>query len=182
MLRGALAMASTSGRVVAFLEPIALYHERDLHEDGDEAWLTDYPAQGEVLLPGEVGVYGAESTDLLVISYANGLRLSLRAARRLEQETGQRVRVVDLRWLNPLPLEALVEHAEACSRILVVDECRATGAGVADAIVAGLVERGVQRPLRTVRGLDSYVPLADAANLVLVQEDDVLRGMKEVLA
>ena len=182
MLRGALAMASTSGRVVAFLEPIALYHERDLHEDGDEAWLTDYPAQGEVLLPGEVGVYGAESTDLLVISYANGLRLSLRAARRLEQETGQRVRVVDLRWLNPLPLDALVEHAEACSRILVVDECRATGAGVADAVVAGLVERGVQRPLRTVRGLDSYVPLADAANLVLVQEDDVLRGMKEVLA
>ena len=182
MLRGALAMASTSGRVVAFLEPIALYHERDLHEDGDEAWLTDYPAQGEVLLPGEVGVYGAESTDLLVISYANGLRLSLRAARRLEQETGQRVRVVDLRWLNPLPLEALVEHAEACSRILVVDECRATGAGVADAVVAGLVERGVQRPLRTVRGLDSYVPLADAANLVLVQEDDVLRGMREVLA
>jgi hypothetical protein len=33
-----------------------------------------------------------------------------------------------------------------------------------------------------VRGLDSYVPLADAANLVLVQEDDILRGMREVLA
>ena len=46
MLR-APAMASTSGRVVAFLEPIALYHERDLHEDGDEAWLTDYLALGE---------------------------------------------------------------------------------------------------------------------------------------
>jgi 2-oxoisovalerate dehydrogenase E1 component len=178
-------MASASGRVVAFLEPIALYHERDLYEEGDEGWLSDYPEPGgedACLLPGEVGVYGAESADLLVISYANGLRLSLRAARRLEAETGKRARVVDLRWLSPLPLEALVEHAKVCERILVVDECRATGAGIADAVVAGLVERGVQRPLRTVRGLDSYVPLADAANLVLVQEDDILRGMREVLA
>jgi 2-oxoisovalerate dehydrogenase E1 component len=185
MLRGALAMASASGRVVAFLEPIALYHERDLYEEGDEGWLSDYPAPGgedACLLPGELGVHGAESADLLVISYANGLRLSLRAARRLEAETGKRARVVDLRWLSPLPLEALVEHAKACERILIVDECRATGAGIADAVVAGLVERGVQRPLRTVRGLDSYVPLADAANLVLVQEDDILRGMREVLA
>ena len=185
MLRGALAMASASGRVVAFLEPIALYHERDLYEEGDEGWLTGYPAPdgaGGCLVPGEVGVHGADHTDLLVISYANGLRLSLRAARRLEQETGKRARVVDLRWLNPLPLEALVEHARACERVLVVDECRATGAGIADAVVAGLVERGVTRPMRTVRGLDSYIPLADAANLVLVQEDDVLRGMQEVLA
>ena len=32
MLRGALAMAAEDGRVVVFLEPIALYHEKDLHE------------------------------------------------------------------------------------------------------------------------------------------------------
>ena len=27
-------------RVRAFLEPIALYHTRDLHEEGDELWLA----------------------------------------------------------------------------------------------------------------------------------------------
>ena len=43
MLRGCLAMAATDGRVVVFLEPIALYHERDLYEPGDGGWLTDHP-------------------------------------------------------------------------------------------------------------------------------------------
>jgi 2-oxoisovalerate dehydrogenase E1 component len=48
MLRGRLAMAATDGRVVAFVEPIALYHERDLHEPGDGGWLTDHPPLGEL--------------------------------------------------------------------------------------------------------------------------------------
>ena len=43
MLRGAVAMAAEDGRVVIFLEPIALYHEKDLETDGDGGWLTDYP-------------------------------------------------------------------------------------------------------------------------------------------
>ena len=41
MLRGAVAMAQEDGRVVVFLEPIALYHEKDLQTDGDGGWLTD---------------------------------------------------------------------------------------------------------------------------------------------
>ncbi|MCA9573574.1 MAG: hypothetical protein KC656_37320, partial [Myxococcales bacterium] len=105
MLRGCLSLACTSGRVVCFLEPIALYHERDLHEEGDGAWLSDYPAPGEMLLPGEVGVHG--EGDLLIVTYANGVRMSLQAARTLERDHGVRARVLDLRWLNPLPWPAL---------------------------------------------------------------------------
>jgi 2-oxoisovalerate dehydrogenase E1 component len=53
MLRGAIAMAAEDGRVVLFLEPIALYHEKDLHTDGDGGWLSDYPPPPAWLLPGE---------------------------------------------------------------------------------------------------------------------------------
>ncbi len=83
MFRGAVAMAIEDGRVVIFLEPIALYHEKDLHADGDGGWLTDYPPPPEALLPGAVGLYGAteEDADVLLVSYANGLRLSLQAAK-----------------------------------------------------------------------------------------------------
>ncbi|MGH8860388.1 MAG: thiamine pyrophosphate-dependent enzyme, partial [Jatrophihabitantaceae bacterium] len=42
MLRSCLAAASATGQVSVFLEPIALYHERDLHEAGDRGWLGDY--------------------------------------------------------------------------------------------------------------------------------------------
>jgi len=165
-----------------FLEPIALYHERDLHEEGDNAWLSDYPPPPGFLLPGEVGVHRGEHKDLAILTYGNGVRLSLRAARRLEREETLSARVVDLRWLAPLPLEAAREHAEACGRALVVDECRATGGGIADAIVAHLAESGSKARVRSVRAADSYVPLGTAAAAVLVGEDEIVaaaRGWKK---
>ncbi len=187
MLRGALAMARACGRVLVFLEPIALYHERDLYEPKDDGWLFDYPppdgTRASVLLPGEVGVYGAEHSELLIVSYANGLRLSLRAARTLAREHGLKSRVLDLRWLNPLPFEAMRTHARLCGgRVLVVDECRATGGGVADALVADLAEQGVGTKLASLRAADSYVPLGPATSAVLVGEDQIVEAAQRFLA
>ncbi|HUG94817.1 MAG TPA: thiamine pyrophosphate-dependent enzyme [Pleomorphomonadaceae bacterium] len=174
MLRGAVAMAREDGLVVIFLEPIALYHERDLHTDGDGAWLADYPPPPGHLLPGEVGVYGADAADVLIVSYANGLRLSLQAQAILRDEHGIAARVVDLRWLAPLPLEAVRRHAADCGRVLIVDECRATGGGVADALIADLAERSFGGRLASVRAVDSFVPLGTATSAVLVGLDHVV--------
>ena len=179
LLRGMIATARACGRVAVIVEPIALYHEKDLYADGDGLWLSDYPAPDSaypLILPGEVGVSHGEAREILIISYANGYRLALRAARRLRQDHGLAARVLDLRWLNPLPFVAIRQHAAACDRVLVVDECRATGAGISDAVIAGLVEEGYGRPLRSVRAVDSYVPLAAAANLVLVAEDQIVEA------
>lgn len=182
LLRGAVAMARESGRVVAFLEPIALYHERDLHEAGDGQWLFDYPPPGgenSAILPGEVGVYHPEAKDLAIFTYANGVRLALRAARTLEERHGLAARVVDLRWLSPLPIDAIDRHASECGGVIVADECRATGGGVAEALVAHLAESGYERRLRSARAKDSYVPLGPAAHTVLMGEEDIVRAALE---
>jgi 2-oxoisovalerate dehydrogenase E1 component len=176
MLRGCIAAARACGRVVCYLEPIALYHEKDLYEDGDNKWLFDYPPPGELLLPGQPELYYPEVKDLLIVSYANGLRLSLRAARRLKEKFGIEARVLDLRWLNPLPVEAVRLHAEECGRVLVVDECRATGGGIAEAVIASLAEEGFRGIMRSVRAVDSYVPLGAAANLVLISEEQIVEA------
>jgi 2-oxoisovalerate dehydrogenase E1 component len=178
MLRGAVATALEDGRVVIFLEPIALYHEKDLHADGDGGWLTDYPPPPDALLPGEVGLHGKTDAraDLLIVSYANGLRLSLQAAARLRADHGVEARVLDLRWLNPLPLEAVRRHAAACGRVLVVDECRATGGGIADALIADLAERRFEGRLASVRAVDSFVPLGPASAAVLVGIDQIVEA------
>ena len=179
LLRGALALAQVNGRVVCVLEPIALFHEKDLYEDGDNLWTSDYPLPGSALLPGEVGVYHPLHKELLIVSYANGLRLSLRAARRLEREHGIHARVLDLRWLAPLPLEAVREHASQCGAVLVVDECRATGGGVADALIADLAEHGFAGRMRSVRAADCYVPLGSATAAVLVEEQQIVAAGSE---
>ncbi len=182
MLRGSLAAAQEDGRVTIFLEPIALYHEKDLHHDGDAGWLTDYPAPPSFLLPGDVGVSGDGAADLLIVSYANGYRLSLQAARTLEREHGIRARILDLRWLNPLPVEAVRAHATDVGRVLIVDECRATGAGVADALIADLIENSFGGRVGSVRAVDSFVPLGTATAAVLVGTDQIIAAGIDVAA
>ncbi len=178
ILRGCLAIARECGRVVVFLEPIALYHEKDLYEDGDGLWLSDYPPPGTALLPGEVG--GSGEGNHLLVSYANGYRLSLRAARTLERQHGIRCRVVDVRWLNPLPFARIREEAARAATVTVVDECRTTGGGIAEAVVAHLAENGCRARLRSVRAADSYVPLGPPARTVLVQEEEIVAAVREV--
>jgi 2-oxoisovalerate dehydrogenase E1 component len=65
-------------------------------------------------------------------------------------------------------------HAAACGRVLVVDECRATGGGVADALVADLAEHAFAGSLASVRAVDSFVPLGTATTAVLVGLDQVV--------
>jgi 2-oxoisovalerate dehydrogenase E1 component len=180
--RGALNLAEANRRVVVFLEPIALYHERDLYADKDDGWLFDYPAEGELLLPGELGSYGPRDAELLIVTYGNGLRLSLRAARQLEKQHGVRARVIDLRWLAPLPLEALRAEVTGRRGVLVVDECRATAGGPADALLADWTEQGLAGRFRSVRAADSYVPLGGATDLVLVTEAQILSSAQQLLS
>jgi 2-oxoisovalerate dehydrogenase E1 component len=126
-----------------------------------------------------VGVYSEDASDLLIVSYANGLRMSLQAQAVLRREHGIAARVLDLRWLNPLPVAAVRAHAGDCGRVLVVDECRATGAGVADALVADLVEHGFDGQLASVRAVDSFVPLGTATAAVLVGLDQIVAAAVE---
>ena len=111
------------------------------------------------------------------MTYANGVRMSLQAQRILEAEHGIRIRVLDLRWLNPLPLAALEDAARA---VLVVDEARATGGGIADAVVSHLAEAGTSATLQSLRAVDSFVPLGPAANLVLVQTPDIVAAVRSL--
>jgi len=179
MLRGLIATARACGRVGVFLEPIALYHERDLHAAEDNAWLFDYPTPDRMLLPGEAGVYDDKAKDLVIFTYGNGVRLSLRAAQML-REHKIAARVVDLRWLNPLPFDAIREHAAACKHVLVADECRATAGGIADAVIAALAEGGYAKPMASVRAMDTYIPLAAAANLVLISDQQIAEAARKL--
>ena len=89
MLHTCAAAAKAAGAVCVFLEPIALYHTRDLHDDGDDGWLAPYPAAGVPI--GRARTYG-DGTDLTILTFGNGLRMSLRVARRLESLGIQRAR------------------------------------------------------------------------------------------
>ncbi|GAP67375.1 pyruvate/2-oxoglutarate dehydrogenase complex,dehydrogenase component beta subunit [Mizugakiibacter sediminis] len=174
MLRTMMALAKVDGRVCAFLEPIALYMTKDLHEAGDGAWQFAYPPPEQAMPLGEGRVYEPKAKDLVVFTFGNGVPMSLRAARTIERKLGWKVRVVDLRWLVPLNEAFIAEQAKTARRILVVDEGRRS-AGVGEGIITAIVEAGLGKmPLQRVVGADTYTPLAGAAFLVLPGEADIV--------
>ncbi|WP_442930642.1 thiamine pyrophosphate-dependent enzyme [Micromonospora sp. NBC_00421] len=185
LLRTCLAAAVADGTVSVFLEPIALYHTRDLYEPGDGEWLGAYAepaawAAGHAPI-GRARVYGVGSAeDLTIVTFGNGVRMSLRAASTLADE-GIGSRVVDLRWLAPLPVADLIREASATGRVLVVDETRRSG-GVGEGILAALVDAGYVGAARRVAAVDSFVPLGPAARQVLVSEDAITQGARTLLA
>jgi 2-oxoisovalerate dehydrogenase E1 component len=239
MMRTCLAMAKVNGRVIAFIEPIALYMTKDLHAPKDGLWSFRYPPPGETIAFGEGAVYGddrdqgiegsrdrggrdegtkgrrdedqsrdregaaeksksrkvekskegkstnhqiTKSPDLTILTFANGVPMSLRAAKTLREEHGIRARVVDLRWLNPLNERFIIEQALATKRVLVVDEGRRTG-GVGEAILAILYENvGSEVKAARLTALDTYIPLGPAADHVLPQGKDVVAAAKKLLS
>jgi 2-oxoisovalerate dehydrogenase E1 component len=184
LLRTCLAAAVIDGTVSVFLEPIALYHTRDLHEPGDGGWRAEYPAPGEwgeAHVPigrARVDVLG-NGDELTIITFGNGVRMSLRVAAGLA-ESGVGCRVVDLRWLAPLPVADIIRESAATGRVLVVDETRRSG-GVGEGVVAALVDGGYVGVARRVASVDSFVPLGPAAAHVLVSEDSILQGARSLL-
>ncbi len=177
MLRACLGAAAASGQVSVLLEPIALYHERDLHEPGDRDWLAAYdPSAVARIADGRT--YG-DGRDLTIVSFGNGLRMSLRVARRLARD-GIGARVLDLRWVLPLPVDDLLREAAATGTVLVADETRRS-AGVGEGVIAELVDAGFDGRMARVASRDSYVPLGAAAALVLLSEQQIEDAARRLL-
>jgi 2-oxoisovalerate dehydrogenase E1 component len=158
MLRECVRLAREEQRVVVFLEPIALYPMRDLLSDKDGGWMRTYPAPGERVSLGTVAVHG-EGRDLAIVTFGNGVYLSRQAQADLAAE-GIAARVVDLRWLAPLPQAAMLEAVAGCGAVLVVDECRRSG-GPSEAIVTALSLAGVKGVTR-LAAEDSFIATGPA--------------------
>lgn len=174
MLRECVRLAREEQRVVVFLEPIALYPMRDLHAAGDGGWMCAYPAPGERIALGEVGVQG-EGTDLAIVTFGNGHYLSRQAQTTLASE-GIEARVIDLRWLSPLPKAALLQAIEGCKQILIVDETRQSG-GVAEALMALLTE-ATQTPHARLTARDSFIATGPAYAATMPSADAIVAAAK----
>ena len=169
MLRESVRLAREEQRVVVFLEPIALYPMRDLHAEKDGGWMSVYPAQNELISLGEVGVHG-DGKDLAIVTFGNGYYLSRQAERRLA-ESGVKARVIDMRWLSPLPADALIQAVGGAERILIVDETRRTG-GIAEALMALFTERADVPPAR-LTAEDSFIATGPAYAATMPSADGI---------
>ncbi len=177
MLREAHRLAREEQRVVVFVEPIALYPMRDLFEPGDGVWMRSYPAPDTRIALGEVGIHG-DGGDLAIVTYGNGHYLSRQAQHDLAQK-GVNVRVIDLRWLAPLPVSTMLK-AVGKRPVLIVDECRHTG-GQAAELMAIFAENGVTDMAR-LTAQDSFIATGPAYGATLPSRAGIVDAAQALLA
>ncbi len=157
MMRECVRLAREEARVVVMVEPIALYPMRDLMAEKDSGWMATYPAPDRRIGLGEVGVHG--DGPLAILTYGNGRYLSTQAAADLAAE-GIKTRVIDMRWLAPLPAEGILQALEGAEKALIVDECRSTGSQ-SEALMALLAEK-TTLPHARLAAEDSFIATGPA--------------------
>ena len=78
-----------------------------------------------------------------------------------------------MRLLAPLTIDEVLANAREVGRVLVVDETRHSG-GVGEVVITALVEGGYTGVLSRGAARDTFIPRGEAANLVLVSEDEIV--------
>jgi 2-oxoisovalerate dehydrogenase E1 component len=161
---------------VIFLEHKHLY--RQTHNKGA------YPGP-EYTIPFGRAATALQGDHLTVVTYGATVVRSVQAARRLGEETGRRVEVLDLRTLAPYDWGAIAASVRRTSRALVVHEDVLSfgyGAEIAARIADELFE-DLDAPVRRVAAKDTFVAYAPRLEeVILPQVETILAAMKELLA
>lgn len=180
MMRSSVRLAQEQQRMVVFLEPIALYMTKDLHQEGDGLWTHEYQAPALSDNNIDLGVKVAGSgKQLCILTYGNGYYLSRQAQEQLSAQ-GIDVRVVDLRWLAPLDEKGILAQVNDCESVLIVDECRQTGS-ISEALVTLIHEQAETLPkIKRVTASDSFIPLGAAAYEVLPSVENIVTAATEI--
>lgn len=163
---------------VVFMEPKKIYRagRAEVREEPPFA-LSNGEGDGlanEILSHARVA---REGNDLAIFAYGAMVPASIAAAERVEADRQVSVKVVDLRSLYPLDVDAIVEAASQCGRALVVHEAPRT-AGIGAEVSSLIHERamlGLEAPVGRVTGFD--VPFPQFAN-----ENDYLPSVARIVA
>ena len=121
--RGLLKSAIRDDDPVIFLENLALYNTKgEVPGLGDDAGSSNGHAPADDLVPIGTAAVMKEGRDLTLVGYSRMSVVALEVARRLEQEQGISIEVIDVRSLRPLDRPTLIESVKKTSRCLVIEE------------------------------------------------------------
>lgn len=169
--KGLLKSAIRSDDPVLFIEHATLYQLRG-----------EVPEE-EYTVPIGVSDVKREGSDVTIVSYAQGLQVSLEAAERLAQE-GIEAEVVDLRTLRPLDMGPAIESFKKTFKAVVVEEGHRSY-GIGAEIVARLQEEAfdyIDAPILRVAQDEVPLPYSrELEQMALINPDKVIAAVKEIL-
>jgi pyruvate/2-oxoglutarate/acetoin dehydrogenase E1 component len=121
-----------------------------------------------------------DGRDITIVSYSRTLLFALEAAETLSQQ-GIEAEVIDLRTIEPLDMETILESIRGTGRLLVVHESH-SNCGLGAEIIARVGELAPDRltvPARRLGAKHVPIPVAESLeNTILPQTDDIVRAVE----
>jgi 2-oxoisovalerate dehydrogenase E1 component len=180
MLRTAVRQAYENGRIIVFVEPIALYMTKDLYKPKDGKWTFQYPDLEEEIPVGDFTEYG-KGKALTIITYGNGLYLSLQAQKDIERKLKKKIKVIDLHWLSDINIQKIFKAIGTCKNVLIVDECRKTGCHGEGLISQLLTESKKPLNIKLHAAEDSFISIGGAATATLPSKKSIIQNALELV-
>jgi len=168
--KGLLIAAIRDPDPVIFLEPKQIYR----------AFRESVPDEPYEVPIGEAAVR-REGADISVYTWGAMSRPTLEAADELAGEID--VEVIDLRTINPLDTDGIVESFRKTGRGAIVHEAPKTG-GVGGEITATLQEEALlyqEAPVNRITGFDTPFPLYALEDYYLPEPARIADGIREVM-
>jgi pyruvate dehydrogenase E1 component beta subunit len=137
---------------VVFIESLPLYDTKG-----------EVPENDDFTVPIGMAEVKKEGTDITVVAYSRMTYVAMQVAKKLEEEQGLSVEVVDLRSLRPLDRPTIVNSVKKTNRAVIIEEdWRSYGIGAE--IAATIQEEAfdyLDAPIRRVAGLEVPLPYAE---------------------
>jgi pyruvate/2-oxoglutarate/acetoin dehydrogenase E1 component len=167
---------------IVFMEPKRIYRagRQEVADDPPFTLGDSDGAAHEILSRARIA---RDGDDLAIVTYGPTVPLSMEAAERLADDRGVSPRVVDLRSLYPLDIDAIERAARECGRALVVHEAPRT-AGLGAEISSLIHERAIldlAAPVMRVTGFDAPFPQFANEDDYLPSVDRIVAGANKVL-
>jgi pyruvate dehydrogenase E1 component beta subunit len=169
--KGLLIAAIRDDDPVIFMEPKLIYR----------AFREDVPTEPYMVPLGKANIV-QQGRDVTLISYGAMVRVCLEAAKALAEE-GTSAEIIDLRTLNPLDIETVIESVKKTGRAVVVHEAPKTG-GFGAELSALISERAILQllaPVERAAGFDVTFPLSTLEKYYMPTSTRVVRAVKKTL-
>ena len=128
---------------------------------------------------GDIKKYG-DGEALTILSYGNGLYISLQAQQEIEKKIKKKIQIVDLRWLSEINVKNLLRTIGRSSRVLIVEECRKSGS-YGEGLLADLQlasQNSLKIKLHAAK--DSFIPIGQGATSTLPNKDSIIKAAQEL--
>ena len=170
--KGLMKSAIRDNNPIMFVESQGLYNEKG-----------PVPQQ-EYLLPLGVADVKRAGSDITLVAYGPAVPLALKAAARLQDESGASAEVIDLRCLVPLDIETVLMSVQKTGRCVVISQAVSMGSFTGE--VASTIQQQafdfLDAPVLRVGAQNGIAPQSHVLEQVFYPRvEDILSAAKSIL-